>query len=195
MRLNLGASATRIPGFVNVDRAPAADLVLDLARDRLPYADGSVDEVFSYHTLEHLSPDGYLHCLEQVWWVLRHGGLLLVGVPYATSTEYNLVNPYHRTLFNEHSWRFFDDLKGSAGEDNPIKFRLVGVRYHWMPGWERVPGPLRTWARRHLVNTVRRMDAALVAIKPPRALVPGDLPTADAVWRRFDEVLGSRVPA
>ena len=45
LRLNVGAGQSRIPGFVNVDISPRADVSLDLGRDRLPFEDGAVDLV------------------------------------------------------------------------------------------------------------------------------------------------------
>src|SRR5437764_9834345 len=102
LKLNIGAGGTWIPGLVNVDVAPWADLVLDLNKDRLPFADNAVDCVFSYFTLEHVQ--NYLFCLAEIHRVLRHGGRFLVGLPYVTSTTYHLVNPYHLHSFNEYSF-------------------------------------------------------------------------------------------
>ena len=102
IRLNVGAGETFIPGFTNVDIVPWADVTLDLNVDKLPFEDNSVDLVFTYHCLEHL--DNYLFALGELHRVLKHCGRLLVGVPYVTLTQYNLVNPYHRQNFNEYSF-------------------------------------------------------------------------------------------
>ena len=37
LRLNLGAGHTWIPGYVNADTSPRAELALDVGRDRLPF--------------------------------------------------------------------------------------------------------------------------------------------------------------
>ncbi len=108
INLNIGASQTYIPGFTNIDISNKANISLDLSKDSLPFEDSSVDLVFSYHTLEHV-PD-YLFSLSEIHRVLKHGGHFLVGLPYVTLTEYNLVNPYHLHNFNEYS---FDFLYGS----------------------------------------------------------------------------------
>ena len=119
LRLNVGAGQTFIPGFTNIDISERAEIQVDLGRESLPFETSSVDMVFSYHTLEHI--DDYLFALGEVHRVLRHGGRFLLGVPYVTLTEYNLVNPYHRQNFNEYSFDFFDParLKGTAAEENP----------------------------------------------------------------------------
>ncbi len=106
VKLHIGSGRTRIAGFVNIDQIPDCDLQLDLNKEPLPFADDSVDCVFTFHALEHF--ENYLFVLGEIWRVLRHGGRLLVAVPYVTLSEYNLVNPYHKQHFNEHSFAFFE---------------------------------------------------------------------------------------
>ena len=113
IKLNIGAGRTYIPGFVNVDISEKADISLDLNCERLPFDDNSVDLVFTYHLLEHLSD--YLFALGEIHRVIKHGGQLLIGVPYVTSTEFNLVNPYHKQHFNEYSFDFFGSIVCNSG--------------------------------------------------------------------------------
>lgn len=194
MRLNVGAGATYIPGFTNIDISPRADVELDLNRDPLPFERDSVDLVFSYHALEHL--DRYLFSLGEIHRVLKHGSALLVGVPYVTLTEYNLVNPYHRQNFNEHSFDFFDPekLKGSAVETHDILFRKVFHRFHYTDEYADAPPEERDWARRHLFNVVNRIDFGVLAIKDPAAPLPVDDSTPGRLTRAFDECLAARKP-
>lgn len=191
VRLNIGSSQTYLQGFGNVDIHPSADIVVDLSVDKLPMADDSVDLVFTYHTLEHI-PD-YLFALGEIHRVLRHGGVLLVGVPYATLTEYHMVNPYHLHDFNEHSFGFFDParLKYSAGEQGAITFHEVFVRLNYFGGWSRLPRPMKSWARRHLLNVVRHMDAGLLAVKNGQPL--DDVAAVDLI-SLYDTLLASRIP-
>lgn len=190
LRVNIGAGQTYIPGFVNVDISPKADVVLDIGRQPLPFSDDSVDLVFSYHTLEHV--DNYLFALNEIYRVLRHGGRFLLGVPYVTLTEYNLVNPYHRQNFNEFSFYFFDPklIKGSAAEENPIHFRKIYHHFHYMEGFRYLPGPIRNWCRRHLFNVVREIEFGLLAVKKFGDI--GDSPVSE--WReQFQSCLRERV--
>ena len=171
-KLNVGAGLTYIPGFVNIDVSPKADVTLDLSQDVLPFDDSSVDLVFSYHTLEHL--ENYLFALGEIHRVLRHGGRFLLGLPYATHADGHLVNPYHRHSFNESSFDFFEPKKskGSAVEENPILFIKVFHRFHYIGIFNLVPPPFRSWCRRHLLNVVRKTDFGLVAIKQPEERIP-----------------------
>jgi SAM-dependent methyltransferase len=165
--LNIGAAKTYIPGFVNIDIHERAELSLDLSVEKLPFPDNSVRTVVSHHTLEHI-PD-YLFALGEIHRVLRHDGELLLSLPYATLTEYHLINPYHHHNFTEGSFDFFDPalLKGSAAEDGEVTFRKALVRFSYIGWYGSAPRPVRRWARRHLLNVVRQFDIALVAIKDP----------------------------
>jgi SAM-dependent methyltransferase len=189
-QLNIGAGRTHLPGFVNIDIAPWADVTLDIGRDRLPFADDSIDLAFSYHTLEHVSD--YLFALGEIHRVCRHGAPVLLGLPYVTLTEYHLVNPYHVHNFNEHSFDFFDPdkLVGSAveevGQERPVLFRQGWSRMNYMGRFGRLPEPAKTWCRRHLFNVVRSIDFGLVALKQD---VPVRVPAAGELQRQFDTLL------
>jgi SAM-dependent methyltransferase len=190
VKLNLGASHTYIPGFINIDISSKADISLDLGKDRLPFDDDSVDIIFSLNTLEHI-PD-YLFCLSEIYRVLKHGGRLLVELPYVTLTEYHLVNPYHLHNFNEFSFDFFDPhkLKGSASEENSILFKEIFHRFHYIGRFAKFPEPIKTWCRRHLFNVVRAIDFGLVAIKNVNEIPGYD---GQKMINEFIECFNSRV--
>lgn len=191
IRLNIGAGQTYIPGFLNIDISNKAEIVLDIGKDRLPFEDNTVDLIFSYHTLEHI-PD-YLFALSEIHRVLKHGGRFLVGLPYVTLTEYNLVNPYHLHNFNEFSFDFFDlkKMKGSAAEENPILFTKLFHRFHYMGFFNLLPPPFRSWCRRHLFNVVRKIDYGLIAIKNPEEVAAPY--SKKILLRQFDACLHSRI--
>ena len=193
LRLHIGSGRTRIDGFVNIDQIPGSDLCLDLNRDKLPFEDNSVDCVFAFHSMEHL--ENYLFALGEIWRVLQHGGRLLVAVPYVTLTEYNLVNPYHKQHFSEHSFDFFEigKLKASANEYNPILLTKGWHRFHYLPEFKDKPEPVRTYARRHMFNVVRTIDFGLYAVKPPATRFEIKPDMAEALRAEFDGYLAARV--
>ena len=193
IKLNIGAGHTYIPGFINIDISERADLALDLNKESLPFENNSVDLVFSYHTLEHI--EKYLFALSEIYRVLKHGGVFLLGVPYVTLTEYHLVNPYHRQNFNEFSFDFFDPikLKGSASEENSILFTKVCHRFHYIRFFNLVPFPIRGWCRRHLFNVVRKIDFCLIAVKDSQDLITANNATKDQLLNDFKSYLRQRV--
>lgn len=83
-RLNLGGQKgdhPRLPGWHVVDLRDGADTQADIATDTLPYADGSIDVVFTSHTLEHVPIDRLEFVLSEIRRVLKPDGLLRVLVP------------------------------------------------------------------------------------------------------------------
>lgn len=55
-------------------------LCLDVVKP-FPYADNSFDAVFSSHLLEHLYPDQAKRCIEEMWRILKPGGICRIVVP------------------------------------------------------------------------------------------------------------------
>jgi hypothetical protein len=126
----------------------------------------------------------------------QHGGELLVGVPYLTLTEFNLVNPYHKQYFNEYSFDFFDParLLGSAAESGGVMFRRICRRFHYMPEFINEPPEKQEWYRRHCFNVVREIVFGVMAIKDPNIPLPVDADTPQRLMRRYDECMAARVP-
>lgn len=191
VNLNLGAGKSYIPGFVNIDISDVAEIQLNLSEEKLPFEDDSVDMIFSYHTLEHVP--NYLFALSEIYRVLKDGGILLVGLPYVTLTEYHLVNPYHLHNFNEHSFSFFDSLKlkGSAEEDDTISFKEVFHRFHYIGFFNLLPPPFRGWCRRHLFNVVRKIDYGLIAVKSGSD--HSNKTSSAQLRKKFNELMDSRI--
>lgn len=192
MILNIGAGYTFIPECINIDISQKADISLDMNKDKLPFTDNSVDIIFSYHTIEHI--EKYLFALSEIHRVLKHGGIFLLGVPYLTLTEYNLVNPYHYQNFNEHSFDFFDPQKllGSAAEEGSVMFRKAFHRFHYLPEFEKKSEKRKEWCRRHLLNVVKMIDFGLIAMKADGAPIASDDVTAERLRLKFDELLKAR---
>lgn len=190
IKLNIGAGNTYLPGFVNIDISPRAEVSIDIGNTPLPFDTGSVDLVFSYHTLEHI-PD-YLFALTEIHRVLKHGGVLLAGLPYCTLTKYHMVNPYHLHDFNEFSFDFFDPekIKGSAMEENEILFKKVFHRFHYLPGFSNLPHFLQKWCRMHLLNVVQKIDFGLVCMKQGGGEL--SLPQQNDAIAAFDGCLKNR---
>lgn len=82
MKLNLGCGPHPAPGWVNVDRQAQwhPDVVADMTS--LPYDDGSAEQVYCGHVLEHLRYEDELPAaLAEIRRVLQPEGVLLVVGP------------------------------------------------------------------------------------------------------------------
>lgn len=82
LRVELGGGRNPREGFINVDALDVTEVdeVVDLSRDRLPFADGSVGVLYSSHCLEHVEPYGLL--LREIARVCRAGAAVEIRVPH-----------------------------------------------------------------------------------------------------------------
>jgi predicted SAM-dependent methyltransferase len=81
-RLHLGCGSVRLAGFCNVDAMPAAAVdVLDDIRTLDRFPDGSVEEIYTCHVLEHFAHDEIEPLLRRWHALLRPGGCLRISVP------------------------------------------------------------------------------------------------------------------
>lgn len=189
--INIDAGLATIPTFVNIDVTGKGKLNLDIGKEKLPFDDDSVDLIFSYHALEHI-PD-YLSAMSEIHRVLKHGGRLLLGLPYVTVTKYHLVNPYHLHNFNEHSFDFFDvDKFANMDVPKPVLFKKIFHRFHYAGIFKHLPTSLQNWCRSHLLNVVQKIDVGLVAIKQTDTEWPNN--DQQMLLQEFIKCFAARVP-
>ncbi len=81
-KLQLGAHENILPGWLNSDLYPQSlrSVTLD-ATKRFPFADHSLDYIFSEHQLEHISYDQGMNMLRECHRVLKPGGMIRIAVP------------------------------------------------------------------------------------------------------------------
>jgi predicted SAM-dependent methyltransferase len=79
-KLHVGSANRRLEGWINLDVHPA-ELCCNLARP-LPFADRSIELVYSSHTFEHLAfPDEAYHLLTELRRVVKPGGVVRLVMP------------------------------------------------------------------------------------------------------------------
>ena len=82
LKVNLGCGTKKREGFVNVDIAnKGAAVLLDVAKDDWPWGDGTVDEVHSYHLIEHLTECDGKAVTAKTFRALRSGGRVVIECP------------------------------------------------------------------------------------------------------------------
>ena len=130
-RVQLGAGRKYIKGFDNLDYPEwdAHDMSMS-KRWRLPYDDGTVAEVVSYFTLDHLYPWAVVGALREIQRVLKVGGTFACVVPHYSS---QLANEciMHKSRFGVDTWRNifserqYDHLSdGGTGEPWRLKVNV-----------------------------------------------------------------------
>lgn len=85
-RLNLASGTDVKDGWVNLDVVPrwkmaprGCDVVWDARKDKIPFPDGSADEVYAGYLLLHLAPHFHKPVLADVRRVLSDAGVLVIG--------------------------------------------------------------------------------------------------------------------
>lgn len=124
MKLNVGAGASEIPGYISVDRNNGQEAF------PLAYQDCSADEIRASHILEHFKQNDVRLVLADWVRVLKPGGSLKIAVPnfaWITSAyqgnrsepwaSYLLGgqqddNDFHRSIFDQRSLRSLMEISG-----------------------------------------------------------------------------------
>jgi len=109
IKLDVGCGKTCRQGYIGLDKDPTlkVDIVHDLENSPIPIDDGVVDEVYTSHTLEHLSGLGYMHAMNEFWRILKTGGKVEIIVPYFR-TKVAVQDPTHRMQFDVDSFKYLD---------------------------------------------------------------------------------------
>jgi SAM-dependent methyltransferase len=105
--LDLGCGKKKRRGALGVDfnKKSHADVIHDLNVFPYPLEGAAFDEIYLDNTLEHL--DDVIRVMEEVYRLLKPGGLAKVIVPYFRST-WASIDPTHRHFFTVNSFAYFD---------------------------------------------------------------------------------------
>lgn len=125
LRLNIGCGQVKLPGWVNIDIDPSADLVLDV-RKGLPFDASSVDFIYNEHLFEHLTYEDGGHLLAECHRCLKTRGVLRIAMP-----DLDFVcDRYARDWRNQDwlSWPGFEFIRTKGMMIN-VAFRYWGHQY------------------------------------------------------------------
>lgn len=108
MKLYLGAGKDRKEGFTHVDIFPfeGIDCVCDVCLG-LPFADDSVDCVYTQDFMEHLPPEKKVFVINEIWRVLKPGGTMEHFIPNAGSRN-DFGSPSHLSHWSLQQFEHFD---------------------------------------------------------------------------------------
>jgi SAM-dependent methyltransferase len=134
LKLNLGSGDTRIPGFLSVDIVPPADVIADLTKP-WPWADSSVGEIRAFDVFEHL-PDKR-QTMNELWRVLRPGGIARLQIPHATDGDGGHCDPTHVSYWTTTDFEYYavgipelERFRHSSYYGIKANFRVVSVQQH-----------------------------------------------------------------
>jgi predicted SAM-dependent methyltransferase len=79
-KLQIGSGANPLPGWINADVGPRAELIV-LLEKRLPFEDEFLNRIYLEHVLEHASYETAVSFLRDARRVLKPGGVVRIAVP------------------------------------------------------------------------------------------------------------------
>ncbi len=129
---------------------------IDLEKDRLPYADSSIDTVLIFNLLEHLF--NYSHLLVEIRRVLKSGGQVIGAVPFLVG--------YHADPHD--FWRYTSEsLKKifSAADFPNINIKVLG-RGPWSAAFSQIEFLLPRLTKMVILPLVFFLDSLLLKLKP-----------------------------
>lgn len=89
--------------------------------DSWPIEDNTYNKVVANHIMEHIeSADAFIHIMNEIWRVLKPGGIFEGASPHGLLSPNQSIDPYHCRVITEHSFKGFL-------EDNPYHFNDYGI--------------------------------------------------------------------
>ncbi len=107
VKLNLGCGFRHQEGFINIDNRAEVKpgLVCDITQG-LPYKDNEIDEIIAVDLLEHLERMEVLDLMDEIWRVLKQGGIFKHRTP-SSDGRGAFQDPYHKSFWNINTWKYY----------------------------------------------------------------------------------------
>jgi SAM-dependent methyltransferase len=132
--LDVGCGINKYPGAIGLDSNPntRADVVGDLNRFPLPFADHSFREVRAIHVIEHV--EDVVRTMEEFHRVLAPGGRAYIVTPHYTDFS-SFCDPTHRWHLNSFSLRYFGPDNGGYGYYSRARFHEISLHVRLLALW------------------------------------------------------------
>ena len=170
LKLNLAAGRQRLDGFLSVDIAPleGVDVVTDLTITPWPWADGSVEEVFCSHFVEHLDGDQFIRFMNELGRILAPAGKATIIAPYYTSMR-AWQDPTHKRAIREATFLYFNKAWRAQNQLDHYPMTCdfdFTYGYAFAPQWALRNEEARTFALAHYLNVVTDLHVTLTKREP-----------------------------
>jgi len=130
LKLNLGCGFRKMiePGWVNIDNRAELnpDVVCDVT-EGLPYEESSVDYVKCFDFLEHIPTDKVISLVEEIYRVLKPGGIFESFTPDAEFGMGGFQDFHHKSFWVENSWLYFSDTDHRVLYGIKANFEIVSM--------------------------------------------------------------------
>lgn len=106
--LDLGCGLNKKEGYIGVDKTAyeGVDLQQDLRFTQLPFKSQEIDGVYTSHFLEHLTFEENLWLFNEIYRILKTGGVFDIIVPHGFSYS-GMADLSHKTFWTEDTFGYF----------------------------------------------------------------------------------------
>lgn len=126
MKIEIGGGMKpRGEGFVNVDRLPSADVQWDLLVMPWPFADASVEHLYSSHCFEHL--DDMNDVLFEIARICLVGAEVEIWMPHPRSDM--AMCSGHKHVMSPLQARNIEEFHAAEYWKNPRRLKLMEIKY------------------------------------------------------------------
>jgi predicted SAM-dependent methyltransferase len=87
LKLDIGCGSLTRKDFIGVDIVGQPDVLCDIAHQRLPFEDLSVEHIYSSHCIEHIEHNHLAHVFQEITRVSADGGLIEIWHPHASHSD------------------------------------------------------------------------------------------------------------
>lgn len=166
IRIDLGCGQNKRDGFIGVDIAACegVDVVHDLTVFPYPFADNSVDEVFSNHFIEHLSGEQMMQFMDELYRIMKVGAFATHVAPYYANMR-AMQDPTHKQFVSEATFLYYNAewRKNNKLDHYGIKCDFdYSYAYHMEPYWAMREESARAFALKHYMNVVNDIQVTIV---------------------------------
>jgi len=102
IRLDLGCGNRTKAGYIGIDQLGKADILMDVTKEPLPFADSTVDAIYSDHFLEHLAIEDIVNLMGEIHRVCKPDALVEIRVPHFSG--FTNFYEFHKTSFRLNSF-------------------------------------------------------------------------------------------
>lgn len=129
-KLQIGAGSNELGGWLNTTLYPFDEgMVFMDGTTRFPFADNTIDYVFSEHVIEHIEFDEGMFMLKEAFRVLKSGGRIRIATPDLAQIIAIYSNPNGDAQQAYIKW-IMDTFRPKIGEYNPA--HVINQSFH---GW------------------------------------------------------------
>lgn len=116
---------------IDIISFPTVDYIIDIGKDRWPFDDGSVEEAYSSHFVEHLTAVERIHFCNELYRVLVPGGKCTLIVPHWSSSR-AYGDPTHQWPPVSEFWFYYLSRKWRLDDGNAPHTDVKHWPKHWV---------------------------------------------------------------